>query len=390
MEAWLGYVVSSIFGLFLAYFYLFGFSSTETSGEHSEKKRPKKPLEVRRPYVFPPIGENKEKKEGNKNVVMISCMVNDILEVDVINESFKPDLGILMDWIDDENLTESKDGMLKNPYGEGDNQGGFLPYMQFGNITESAEPIEKNLGVYTIRKRPVFCRYIRYIPNMRQRMPLNDFPFDIINLDTEIQFGWTEKDLSIVCAEMEIDPKLRNINEYILIGHEMILQSHLYEYYTAYDDSEDPYPEIIIRLTLARNPWYYLARLVVPQILLSLMELTSFLVESDAIADRFSISGTIILSEIALYLIAVDMLPKVPYVTRIDIWFSWCFTLVFLSCVQNGLNYSLSGSIEAKVLDQIDIIASLVYSVGLVFVTVWFVWPLGRFERMREKANLPA
>jgi hypothetical protein len=246
--------------------------------------------------------------------------------------------------------------------------------------------VEENTDCYYLRKRPLVCKYARWIPTLRMRMPLQNFPFDVINLDTEVQFGWTTHDLKVVAGEMEIDQKVAGLTEYVLVEHKIIVQEHLYEYYTVYDDCEEPYPEVrvnspkkspnfpnspniprsispnshpwfpnhspskfspkqypnnqvIIRLTLARNPWYYIMRLVVPQLLLSAMELTSFLCEPDAVADRFSISGTIILSEIALYFVAVDMLPKVPYVTRIDTWFSWCFLLVFLSCAQNGLNF---------------------------------------------------
>eukprot|EP00466_Bigelowiella_natans_P006661 jgi/Bigna1/147093/aug1.128_g21801 len=343
----------------------------------------RKSLDVRRPYKFPPKGEKDEKMGGK--------------EVNLIDEFFKPDMGILMDWIDDDNLKSDYE-FKKDPYGEvislsysppnifcffelsqGDDAGGFKPYMQFGNLTEKTEDIEKCTGVYMMRKRPVFCRYARYIPTLRQRMSLQEFPFDVINLDTEIQFGWTTNDLKIVAAEMEIDPKLDAMNEYVLVSHEMIVRTHLYEYYTAYEDSEDPYPEIIVRLTLARNPWYYIMRLVMPQILLSIMELTSFMCECDAIADRFSISGTIVLSEIALYFIAVDMLPKVP--------FSWCFMLVFISCVQNGINYMLHGSVAPELLQKIDVLSAIGYMLGVFLVTAWFMFPLFTFERYAAEAN---
>ena len=360
----------------------------KAGAKRDEKMDAKRSAEIsllRRPNVFPPLDLTRARghdraKEGGPKKLIFSVMVNDLLEVNLIDEVFKPDLGLMADWTDDGLLNDDGGGSYSLKVTPSSDNSEWRPYLQFGNLTEKDESIESNTDCYSIRKRPVVCKYMRSIPTLRMRMPLHDFPFDVINLDTEVQFGWTTKDLEVVAGEMEIDPKLLQLNEYVLVDHRIIVQEHLYRYYTAYDGCEDPYPECIVRLTLARNPWYYIMRLVVPQVLLSCMELTSFLCDSDAVADRFSISGTIVLSEIALYFVAIEMLPKVPYVTRIDKWFSWCFLLVFVSCAQNAANYMLSGQISAELLNAIDGASALIYSIGVAAITIWFLIPLYKFQ----------
>eukprot|EP00466_Bigelowiella_natans_P010684 jgi/Bigna1/73702/fgenesh1_pg.25_\ len=349
------------------------------------------PVFPRRPYVFPKLDLNRKPGHDSKHgpkIVLFSCMVNNLLEVNLIDEYFKPDLAILMDWIDDGELKE--DWSLKRK-----TEDMWKPWMQFGNTIEKVEEVEKNTDVYSLRKRPVICSYRSAIMVCFYDEPFptyfcnsSKYKFDSKGysdtLSTDASEGWTTKDLKIVAGEMEIDSKIRQLNEYALVDHRIIVREHKYQYFTCYDDSSDPYPEVVIRLTLARNPWYYIMRLVMPQLLLSFMALSTFQVAAEEVADRFSVSGTIVLSEIALYFIAVQMLPRVPYVMRIDIWFTWCFALVFAAWGQNGLVYQFmkDGTLTESELDEFDKWSAIVYIILVVLGTLWFLRPLYKFQRL--------
>ena len=79
-------------------------------------------------------------------------LVNNLLEVDLINETFKPDLSIVMDWADDGEIDENN--CLKRKPSEM-----WKPYIQFGNNIEEVGTIETNTDCYLLNGRPVICKY---------------------------------------------------------------------------------------------------------------------------------------------------------------------------------------------------------------------------------------
>lgn len=329
-------------------------------------------VRARRPHVFPPFDPSAEPGATPKTLIF-SCLVNNILEVNLIDGYFKPDLSFLLDWTDDGELTPAH--ALKRASSDI-----WKPYLQFGNQVDEVQKIEENTDVYKLRGRPVICHYRRCIPTLSQTMPLADFPFDTLELEAEMQFGWTTSDLRVVPGELEVDAKIRQMDEYVFVDGSIDVRDRYYDYFTCYDDSHKPYPEVAVRLTMARNPWYYIQRLVIPQLLLSLMALTSFFLDPEELNDRFSVSGTIILSEVALYFVAVQMLPRVPYEMRIDLYFTYCLLLVFGIWFQNLYVYRYRHRYTDESLEAVDLWSAVGYVTGVVLCTVWFMIPYVRFK----------
>ena len=76
---------------------------------------------------------------------------------------------------------------------------------------------------------------------------------------------------------------------------------------------------------------YYVTHLVSLMFLVAGLEATSFFIESDSLADRFSVSGTMVLTAVAFYFVVIEKLPNVSYSTHLDKWLMGCFGLMFSS-----------------------------------------------------------
>jgi hypothetical protein len=98
---------------------------------------------------------------------------------------------------------------------------------------------------------------------------------------------------------------------------------------------------------LARQPGYYLAKVILPLALIVFMSWIVFWIDPREIGSQIGVSTTSMLTLIAYRFSLDQLLPPVSYLTRIDIYVLGSTVLVFLSLVEVTLTsrYAMQGRV---------------------------------------------
>lgn len=340
--------------------------------------------------------------DGPKRVV-VSCYVNDILQIDVVAETFTPLLSFTLDWTDD--------GAIEQTQGSGsgwvltvDEAELWRPFMDFENLVEKVDSLDDTVGVFTQQGRPIINQYRRHINVLRpHKLDLKEFPFDTLQLDVGLSFGWDSTELMIVPGVIEAAEIVQSSPEYVLTGLTATVNHQRYGYFEQYDKSSS-YPHMTVTIQLARRPFYYIIRLVLTLCAITCMEYTSFLLEPSALSDRFAVSSSVVLAAIGIHYTAAENLPKVPYLTRLDKYMFLCYVLIFASFIENIIAFKVNQGLpqgsretsnaalmacyaswwpvcDAASLSSVEDTLASGYLGCVSAVTLWFNWPLVAYCR---------
>ena len=153
-------------------------------------------------------------------------------------------------------------------------------------------------------------------------------------------FGWDESDLAVAAGLLEVAPRVATHPEYLLVGAQAEVGRRECALRQRYDGCEDKgHPLLTIRLRLRRRPWYYLLRLVFTLFMVTTMGSLSFLLPPEDLAIRLGLTGTVVLSAVGFQVVAAGSLPKVPYLTRFDVWILLMHMLIFASFLENMFSF---------------------------------------------------
>jgi hypothetical protein len=94
------------------------------------------------------------------------------------------------------------------------------------------------------------------------------------------------------------------------------------------------YSGYVFEFTASRNLQHYILKVILPLVLIVMMSWSVFWTEPTNSSTQFSIAVTSMLTLIA-YRFAVDtQLPRLPYMTRLDVFFLISTLLVFFSLIE--------------------------------------------------------
>uniref|UniRef100_A0A7S3BPK3 Neurotransmitter-gated ion-channel transmembrane domain-containing protein n=1 Tax=Haptolina ericina TaxID=156174 RepID=A0A7S3BPK3_9EUKA len=95
-------------------------------------------------------------------------------------------------------------------------------------------------------------------------------------------------------------------------------------------------------MAFSRNPQYYILTVMLPAQLLCLLSLGSFLVPATDLADRLSVSLTMVLTMVALRSQAASDLPKLAHLTLLDLHLLASLAFTFATAAANVLGAKAS------------------------------------------------
>ncbi|KAM9292270.1 gamma-aminobutyric acid receptor subunit gamma-2 isoform 1-T1 [Gastrophryne carolinensis] len=109
------------------------------------------------------------------------------------------------------------------------------------------------------------------------------------------------------------------------------------------------YVVMTVYFDLARRMGYFTIQTYIPCTLIVVLSWVSFWINKDAVPARTSLGITTVLTMTTLSTIARKSLPKVSYVTAMDLFVSVCFIFVFSALVEYGtLHYFVSNRKPSK------------------------------------------
>ena len=103
------------------------------------------------------------------------------------------------------------------------------------------------------------------------------------------------------------------------------------------DEEMRRYPLLHIYFIAQRRAAYYMWNIALPNFLLSVLVFTSFAIAEEDLADRLSVTLTLVLTSVAFKYMVAQELPRINYLTLLDKYVLLSFVFLALVGVQNTL-----------------------------------------------------
>ncbi len=215
----------------------------------------------------------------------------------------------------------------------------------------------------------------RYTGPLSQPLKLSEFPFD--QHQFTIQFvspGLTPQEMEFTPAPAIGDPKI--------IGGAMYSELSLPDWnvieYTAQAHPYKPTPDIEVagfsfQFTAKRFALYYVWQVIVPLILIVMMSWGAFYIDPTNTGAQIGVATSSMLTLIAYRFMLGNLIPRLPYMTRLDYFTLGSTILVFLTLLEVIITTNLALREKEKIARKTDLWCRFVFPA--VFI-LWSVWSL--------------
>ncbi|XP_066487823.1 gamma-aminobutyric acid receptor subunit gamma-1 isoform X1 [Tiliqua scincoides] len=186
---------------------------------------------------------------------------------------------------------------------------------------------------------------LRLTINAECYLQLHNFPMDEHSCPLEFSsYGYPRNEIVYKWKKSSVevaDPKYWRLYQFAFVGLRNTID-------ISHTQSGD-YVVMTIFFVLSRRMGYFTIQTYIPCILTVVLSWVSFWINKDAVPARTSLGITTVLTMTTLSTIARKSLPKVSYVTAMDLFVSVCFIFVFAALMEYGtLHYFTSNRKGAK------------------------------------------
>ena len=314
----------------------------------------------------PPLVSRFQKSTSSRltKKVNMSVAVNiiSLSEVDTVNQCFTCEMVIRA-----ATTNIVRDGVRVKETGRAVTPGNWEPRLRFLNLlsTTSWGRQEK----MTEEGELAFKYHVS--GTFSEQMELFDFPFDVQDLSFILSSAIPSSYLSI----SELHDEASSTRQTSAVQAQNFAMSNVYYFAdnlrftnTISSSTESTSgvirPKLTIAMKIQRKPAFHIFNTILPMMFIVAASLTSFAVDREAIAERLSVSLTILLTAVAFKLQIGDSLPQISYLTAIDQFVLLNFGFVILVVLSNALLSSLS--------DAVDRLALLAFGGGWVVLNVTY------------------
>ena len=252
---------------------------------------------------------------------------------DIRNMQVEIDFVLMMDWVDESILYYPEcDLDLEHEH--------FSPYVQIHNaVGENVKPIDEAMAVNRVQKNPTVPGHVKRTERYRTKvftdLKLEKYPFDKHELIINLKGDHIELRSESTKLEGEINPRDKGGHDFTemqnsaIMGWEVVGQK---EDLRGHGTGHLLRSELRLALTVKRNPHGIVMLLVLPLFICIILSLTSFMLDEKALADRLTITVTMLLAVAAFHQQAQSHVPpNLPYTTVLD---NYMLSNVFLFLVQ--------------------------------------------------------
>ena len=135
------------------------------------------------------------------------------------------------------------------------------------------------------------------------------------------------------------------------------------------------YSGYAFEFTASRNVWHYILKVILPLVLIVMMSWSVFWTDPTNSNTQFSIAVTSMLTLIA-YRYAVDIqLPRLPYMTRLDVFFLVSTLLVFFSLIEVLITTILDNNHRKKLAQTIDHYCRIIFPAVFLSASIIIFMP---------------
>jgi hypothetical protein len=289
--------------------------------------------------------------------------VVDIDSIDDANQNFEANVYIRLRWTD-ERLANPGGATRQVPLSEVWNPRVLLANRQ-GLVSKSLPDVVQVAADGTV------IYHQRYSGKMSQPLRLSDFPMDSHTFTIHfVATGYQESDLEFVPDNLRsveggaIADEL-SLPDWQLLGYEVLPLA-----YTPIEFIQTA--GFVFRFQAERYVAYYLWQVVLPLAVVVVMSWAAFWVGREHVGVRIGVATSSILTLIAHRFVLASLLPRLPYMTRMDYFTVGSTLLVFMALLVVVVTAFLSTRGRDRPARRVDILARVAFPGAFVWLLVWF------------------
>jgi len=305
-------------------------------------------------------------KSDEPTEVSFFIFVIDIDDISGANQNFTANVGVRLQW-KDQRLAEETKSIRMMPLKEVWNPRILLANRQTLTRTSLPEVVEVSPdGTVNYRQR--------YVGPLSQPLDLSEFPFDRHTFTIQfIAAGFKSENLRFVPGRSD---------EYEIAGGaiaEKLSQPDWdIEKYSAHARPYEPIKGFKVagfdlEFTAKRHLLYYIWQVIVPLVFIVVMSWGAFWIDPEHAGAQIGVATSSMLTLIAYRFMLGDLLPHLPYMTRMDYFTLAATALVFLAFVEVVTTTILTYKKKAILARKIDICSRITFPA--IYVT-WSCWAL--------------
>ena len=305
--------------------------------------------------------------------ISVGIWIVDITQIDSAQQSFTAEVAIVLRW-KDPRLTHTGSGVVRYPLEQ-------VWHPRVAIVNETNSVIRKFPDWVEVEPDGTLAYRQRYAGAFTQPLRLQSFPFD--RQTFRIQLIAVRYRLNEVNFVPDQDWIQNGLKRAAGIAPSITLPDWSVEKwetkslpYTLAPGLE--YSGYAFEFTASRNVQHYILKVLLPLILIVMMSWSVFWIDPTTSNTQFSVAVTSMLTLIA-YRFAVDsQLPRLPYMTRLDVFFLISTLLVFFSLIEVLVTTILDNNGRPALAKKIDrycrVIVPLIFVIASVAI---FAHPRG-------------
>ena len=199
-------------------------------------------------------------------------------------------------------------------------------------------------------------------------MDFRAYPGDHQVCDIKFEsFGYTTQQLSFRWLNSS------HVNTNISLAQFDLLVSMSNRYNTDYYDTQ--FPGLILQLVMIRKLNYHVVQTYIPSTIYLTVSWLALFVPPESIAERLAMAMTIMLTLTAMFASERQTVPRVSYITHLDIWMLTCVLFVFLELAEFTLVLHLARTHKERMAPILETAAKITLPVlFLIFNCIyWYV-----------------
>lgn len=312
---------------------------------------------------------------GNPTVVQVGYDVIDVREIDGQSQTFAMDLYFWLQWNDERMAFDpaviGDDTCRIDPHQIKEGGHFWTPHPEFINLREESR---RGNELFTVSEDGDVYFERRFTGTFDASFELTRFPLDSQELPVFLESFYPRSEVVFEPVEENRGEALDNTIDTIDLPAWGVLGVHSEETtFTWESDADSDFSRYVYSIQVERRFGYYLWKIVVPLLLIVMLSWLVFWMSAESLEAQMGVSVTCILSVIAFNFVIADSLPKIPYLTLLDLWVLISYLFVFMSAVENVGCHYLTNSERQPIADRIDRVCRWAFPLGFLLVNVLVV-----------------
>lgn len=289
--------------------------------------------------------------------VYVSILINNISEINAVTQVMKADMFLVARWKDTSLAHPGKRKVISLSELKWDP---LLTIINRLNISKSFPDDVTVLSDGTV----VYIQ--RLFGEFMQDFHLKDFPMDKQKLEVRIiAIGFSSSEIELL---PDPDQESGFTDKLVLRDWELLnwkMDNTPYEFI----EGKGSVPSVALVFEMKRESGFYILIYIIPLVLIIMMSWSVFWLSPTLSSSQISIATTSMLTLIAYRFIVIGNLPKISYLTRMDIFVLCSSFLIFMTLLQAVINSSLVYRKKEEVAERIDKKCRIIFPVLYIIIS---------------------